>query len=167
MIRRRHSDGRINSETVYSDCETYRYALTRVWDRTAPRLLWIMLNPSTATEMANDPTIHRCQLRAERMGYGSIRIANLFAFRATSPADLKRATDPFGPGNPAALETALNWTTDILLAWGVHGAHLDAGPAFLTSLSQRRKPRLHLGLTKDGHPRHPLYISYSVLPQPF
>ena len=166
MIRRRHTDGALQSEALYSDCQTYRYALTRVWQAERPRLLWIMLNPSTATEIANDPTIHRCQLRADVMGYGAIRIVNLFAFRATSPADLKRAADPTGPDNAQVLNTALRWADDILPAWGVHGAFQNAGPALMTNLRRRRKPVLHLGLTKDGHPRHPLYVAYKTTPTP-
>ena len=166
VIRRNHSEGGIRSSALYSPCFAYRYALTRVWDDAKPRLLWIMLNPSTATELANDPTIHRCQLRGERMGFGAIRIANLFAYRATSPTDLKRAADPVGAANDKALDIALRWADAILPAWGVHGAHLGKGPDLLARLRRRRKPVLHLGLTKDGHPRHPLYVAYRDTPKP-
>ena len=72
LIRQHIEEGKI-STAHYSPCETYRYALTRVWDETAPKLLFIMLNPSTATELKNDPTIERCERRARALGYGGFR----------------------------------------------------------------------------------------------
>ena len=68
----------MTSEAVYSDCETYRYALTREWGA-GPRLLWVMLNPSTASERSNDPTVERCERRSRAMGFGGFRVVNLFA----------------------------------------------------------------------------------------
>ena len=167
MIRRAHTaeDGTA-SEAVYSECETYRYRLTRRWGPQGT-LLWIMLNPSTATEAQNDPTIERCQRRAVRNGFGAMQICNLFAWRETSPAALKRAREPVGAGNDAALTEAARWADAILCAWGVHGAHLDADSHAKHILSQSGTPLFHLGLTKAGHPRHPLYVSYEVALTPW
>ncbi|MCA0994013.1 DUF1643 domain-containing protein [Alloyangia pacifica] len=164
MIERRHEENGMRSRALYSPCEAYRYGLERVWDPARPGglLLWIMLNPSTADERQNDPTIERCQRRAQALGFGGMRIANLFGYRATKPADLRRASAPVGAENDALL---LRWHTEAgltLAGWGVHGVHLGRGAEIAGVLSGD----LHvLGLTKDGHPRHPLYVSYSQQPQ--
>lgn len=167
LITRTHQgDGRI-STAVYSPCERYRYALTRTWDHTGKRLLFVMLNPSKATEMANDPTIERCERRAKLLGFGSFRVCNLFALRETDPTRLKRAKRPEGPQNSAQLEEALVWCDEILCSWGVHGAHRDQAAKVQPLFQHSDKPMLALGVTKDGQPRHPLYISYKTQPIPF
>ena len=121
-----------------------------------------MLNPSTATELRNDPTIERCERRARRLGYPAFAIANLFAYRATDPRDLKRAADPVGPENDSLLRGWQAGAALTLAAWGVHGAHRGRAQQVLALLSG---PLHHLGLTRDGHPRHPLYVSYDTQPQ--
>ena len=165
LITRGHDDGTRISEAVYSPCEKYRYALTRVWEPGGKRLLYIMLNPSKATELANDPTIERCERRARALGYGGFRVCNLFGLRETDPAKLKRAKRPEGPDNLAQIAAALEWCDAVLCAWGVHGAHLNQAEKVLEFLRASPKPHLTLGLTKGGHPRHPLYISYKITPQ--
>lgn len=167
LVTRRHDDGGRVSEAVYSGCGKYRYALTRIWTPDGRRLLYIMLNPSTATELANDPTIERCERRARALGYGGFRVCNLFALRETDPARLKRARRPEGPDNAAQLGLALDWADDVLCAWGVHGAYRDQGNRLSDLLRKCDKPQLILGLTKEGHPRHPLYISYEIQPVPW
>lgn len=151
-------------EAVYSDCERYRYTLRIAWQDGGRRLLYVMLNPSKATELANDPTIERCERRARMLGYGEMEIANLFALRETSPHQLKKARSPEGSENTHFLITAAARADDILLAWGVHGAHLGQADHVLPVLLNAGKPVLHLGQTKDGHPRHPLYIGYGIKP---
>jgi hypothetical protein len=166
-IIRRHSAEGTESDAVYSACERYRYALTRVWDASAPRLLFVMLNPSTATEIANDPTVERCERRARLLGYGAMRITNIFAWRETDPARLKRAPAPEGPDNIAMLEASVAGADAVLCAWGVHGAHLAQGARVADQLAASGKPLLALGETRDGHPRHPLYVSYATQPRPW
>ncbi|MXQ08567.1 DUF1643 domain-containing protein [Alphaproteobacteria bacterium GH1-50] len=163
-ISRDHCTGDVVSSAEYSKCLRYRYTLTRTWDPAGQRLLYIMLNPSTATEAQNDPTIERCQRRAVRLGFGAMRICNLFAWRETSPAALKRAKTPEGPENAAALTEGADWADLILCAWGVHGTHRNADETVLSALSATGRPLYHLGLTKHGQPRHPLYLSYEVKP---
>ena len=97
MIIRGFQKGDAASRAWYSPCGVYRYRLERVWAPGA-LLACIMLNPSTATEERNDPTIERCERRARALGFGGLSVVNLFAFRATYPADLRRAADPVGPG---------------------------------------------------------------------
>ncbi|MBF9042769.1 DUF1643 domain-containing protein [Rhodobacterales bacterium HKCCE4037] len=165
MIEREHLKGDAASVAVYSDCELYRYSLTRVWDAGGKRALFIMLNPSTATEVQNDPTVERCERRARALGFGAFRVLNIFAWRATDPRDMRAAGDPVGPENDAAILGSLDWADAVICAWGTHGAHLGRGPAVEALLRAAGVEMLHLGLSKEGHPKHPLYIGYKVQPE--
>ena len=167
LVTRRHDDGQLASEAVYSECGKYRYALTRIWERADRRLLYIMLNPSTATELANDPTVERCERRARMLGYGGFRVCNLFALRETDPSRLKRAHRPEGPKNREQILAAIGWADDILCAWGIHGSHREQGRSVLELLLASSKPVLALGVTGSGHPRHPLYMPYRTQPRPW
>jgi hypothetical protein len=167
VITRAHQKGDAASVAVYSDCETYRYSLTRVWDDAGERALFIMLNPSTATEVQNDPTVERCERRARALGFGAFRVLNIFAFRATDPRVMRAAPDPVGPENDAAIRDSLPWADRIICAWGTHGAHLSRGPAVEALLRREGVALSHLGLSKGGHPKHPLYIGYQVQPMPW
>lgn len=167
MIHRQHQTENEWSEAIYSDCGHYRYALTRVWQRGGKRLLYVLLNPSTATETENDPTIARCQRRAVALGYGAFRVVNLFALRATDPADLRRADSPVGPENDAILSQSLReWRPDrVLCGWGVHGRWRERSTTVQRLLRDHGTELWHLGTTAAGEPRHPLYIGYAVQPQ--
>ncbi len=167
MITRSHTKGDAPSTAVYSDCECYRYSLTRIWDVAGRKALFVMLNPSTATEVQNDPTVERCERRARALGFGAFQVTNIFAWRDTDPRKMRAAIDPVGPENDAAILTGVNWADQIIAAWGTHGAHLDRGPAVERLLRGTGRPLFHLGLTKDGHPKHPLYIAYTQQPEPW
>ena len=164
MLERQHSRDGTRSEAVYSDCERYRYLLTRTWGP-GPRALFIMLNPSTATEVQNDPTVERCQRRALALGFGAFRVTNIFAFRATDPRMMRAQPDPIGPANDAAILDSLPWADLVLCAWGNHGLHLDRGNKVAEMLRQAGTPLFHLGLTGQNQPRHPLYVGYDQPPQ--
>ena len=164
MITRSFLKGDAASEAVYSDCETYRYLLTRVW-APGPKALFIMLNPSTATEVQNDPTVERCERRARTLGFGAFRVTNIFAYRATDPKVMRAAADPVGPGNDAAILQSLDWADQVICAWGNHGLHLDRGAKVQALLQATGRPLLHLGLTGQNQPKHPLYISYDQQPE--
>ena len=155
------------SEAVYSPCEAYRYLLTRTWDAGGRRALFVMLNPSTATEVQNDPTVERCERRARVLGYGAFRVCNIFAYRATDPKVMRAAADPVGPGNDAAIADSAPWADAIVCAWGSHGDFLDRGRAVEALLRATGRPLYHLGLTRGGQPRHPLYIGYDRQPEPW
>jgi hypothetical protein len=165
MITRSHTKGDAPSSAVYSDCERYRYRLTRQWDAKGTRVGFVMLNPSTATEVQNDPTIERCEQRARRLGYGGFVITNIFAWRATDPKDMRRAADPIGPENDSALREAVEWADDVIAAWGAHGVHQGRGAQVAQLLHAEAANLFHLGLTKAGEPRHPLYLPYALKPQ--
>ncbi|OCX66723.1 hypothetical protein BFP70_00755 [Thioclava sp. SK-1] len=169
MITREHLKGDAASIAVYSDCESYRYLLTRVWDGDLPRALFIMLNPSTATEVQNDPTVERCERRARALGFGGFRVTNIFAYRATDPKVMRAQADPVGPENDQAILDSLDWvngTQDrVICAWGAHGAHGARGATVEALLRASGHRLYHLGLTKAGAPKHPLYIGYETQPQ--
>lgn len=167
MITRTHVNGETVSTAIYSDCERYRYSLTRVWKTDAPRALFIMLNPSTATERQNDPTVERCERRARALGYGAFRVTNIFAWRDTDPRAMRAAPDPVGPDNDAAILGAARWADHIVAGWGAHGAHLGRGPLVEARLRAANHQLMHLGLTQAGHPKHPLYIAYARHPEPW
>ena len=161
-ITRRHSRNGVESEAVYSSCERYRYSLTRVWNPKAARLLFVMLNPSKATELANDATVERCERRAHRLGYGAMGVCNIFAWRETDPKALNDIAHPVGTSNDAEIAKAAAWADHILCAWGAHGDHRGQGQRIAYVLAACGTPLFALGLTKAGHPRHPLYVSYDT-----
>ena len=159
----------MRSAAIFSDCERYRYRLWREWDRGKGAIAFLMLNPSTADERVNDPTIERCQRRAVAMGYGRLEIVNLFPLRATDPAVMMADADPVGPRGRAdgAILDAVSAASITVCGWGNHGGHLgraDAVTRIIALVGLRN--RLHaLKITGKGHPQHPLYVGYSVKPK--
>ncbi len=109
MITRTHVEDDISSLAVYSDCERYRYSLTRTWDESAQRVVYIMLNPSKATEQHNDPTIERCERRSRALGSGAFCAVNIFGWRETDPFKMRKASDPVGADNDREIETSVEW----------------------------------------------------------
>lgn len=172
LTERHHESAGRRSAALYSRCESYRYALTREWAPDRPRLLYIMLNPSKATEAHNDPTIERCERRASALGFGAIRATNLFAWRETDPAVLRRVDDPVGPANDAVIATSLTaWLRDggdvALCSWGVHGTFRGRSAEVCRILQDCGTALFCLGTTRGGHPRHPLYVPYATRPEPW
>ena len=144
-----------HSSATFSPCRTYRYSLTRIWDADAPVCAFVLLNPSTADETANDPTITRCIGFARRWGFGSLLAVNIFALRSTDPKGLRRIDDPVGPGNDRAIRRVIKSADLVVAAWGGHGKYLDRGRRVLTMLPD---DAVCLGINRDGAPKHPLYI---------
>lgn len=146
---------------VLSPCRKFRYELWRRWSD-APACVFVGLNPSTADETNDDPTIRKCVGYAKRWGYGSLCMVNLFAFRATQPKDMLAAADPIGPENDATLKRLATDAGIIIAAWGNHGGHLGRDKAVMAML-----PELHcLKRNKDGSPAHPLYLRGDAMPYP-
>jgi hypothetical protein len=150
---------------IISGCGRYRYELRRVWNDGAPPYVVGMLNPSTANADADDPTITRCMRRAATNGFGSLIVWNLGAGRATDPSVWKRMNDPVGPENNSHIRRILLECRDrgglALVGWGSHGSHLNRD-AVAVAISAEIGVTLHcLGVTKGGHPKHPLYVGYS------
>lgn len=164
MLTRTHRTDSTWSEVTYSDCEAYRYNLTRIWDERAASVNFIMLNPSKADEIKNDPTVARCEARARRLGFGSFQVTNIFAWRDTDPHAMRRAAQPIGRDNDDVLVQSAQKADQIIAAWGVHGAHQNRGDQVEGLLRDAGLILYHLGLSKEGHPRHPLYLPYAQLP---
>lgn len=148
---------------VLSPCGRYRYSLTREWrEEPTPRMTFIMHNPSTADADYDDPTIRRCIGFATRLGYGSIRVVNLFAFRATDPEELSRLDcgEAVGPENDRYLLEAISCAGQKVAAWGA----ISTEDAVSRARSVATVCRIGghqlwcLGKTKHGRPRHPLYL---------
>lgn len=134
----------------------YRYTLWRIWDSNKPFVLFIGLNPSTADEYKDDQTIRRCLGFAKKWGYGGLYMANLFAFRATDPVEMKAHKAPVGPGNDEVLIRLSEQAGLVVCAWGAHGSHLSRNNDVYNLLNKYNL--MCLDVTKHGHPRHPLYI---------
>lgn len=148
-----------NGGAVISDDGLYRYLLWRTWDYAAPSILWVMLNPSTADALTDDPTIRRCMGFAKREGCGGIKVVNLYALRATKPTHLLDVPDPGGPDNAFAWGQAIA-TCDgpVVAAWGASQPKgCPSSSALLNYVNYLREWKC-LGHTASGKPRHPLYV---------
>ncbi len=152
------------SGAVFSTCRRYRYRLWRAWSE-APPAVFVMLNPSTADEIDNDPTVERCERRARALGFGGLRVANIFALRSTDPAALYDHDDPVGPENDAAIVESVVGAGLVVCAWGGHGNLHQRGEKVLHLLRSTGVTPHYLRLNKDGTPKHPLYVGYAVKPQ--
>lgn len=148
------------NHAVLSQCRNYRYALSRVWDASHPYVLFIGLNPSTADETEDDPTIRRCIGFAKSWGYGGLVMANLFAWRATEPSDMKRQNDPLGEKNDYWLVELASHAGVVVAAWGNDGCFKQRSSQIRALL-----PDLHyLKLNGTGEPAHPLYLKQTLRP---
>lgn len=150
---------------TFSPCRKYRYTLWRTWVDLfeSGYAMFIGLNPSTADEIEDDPTVRRCIRYARDWGYSGLCMMNLFAFRATLPADMKAAQDPVGPNNERFLIDMSKYAGIVVAVWGVNGSYLGQD-----SRVQKMIPNLsHLKLTKNGFPGHPLYLPKGLKPIPW
>ena len=138
-----------------SPCSMYRYSLSRTWDTSLPRVLFVGLNPSTADDQCDDPTVRRCIGFAQRWGYGGLILVNLFAYRTTDPSGLTEVDDPIGSENDHWIAVEQARVDRVVAAWGNHGVLLNRDEAVLETLTRA----YCLGITKAGCPRHPLYLA--------
>jgi hypothetical protein len=134
----------------------YRYSLWRRLGDSKRRVLFIMLNPSTADGAIDDPTIRRCMTLARRWGYGRLEACNLFAYRATDPRRLQQIADPVGPLNDATIARAVCHADTVVVGWGIKGARSLRADVVTHML--RTTTVCCIGTTRDGSPRHPLYV---------
>lgn len=149
---------------AFSDCGLYRYRLWRAWDP-GPRMLWVMLNPSTADASADDPTIRKCVGFAKRNRFPGIEVVNLFAWRATDPRELRNAADPTGPENDAAILTAVDCAAAVFFAWGdFQWPQARTRALAVADMIRLRSPKTPMcfGYTGTREPRHPLMLGYKV-----
>ncbi len=156
----------IKSGAKFSKCGMYRYSLWRRWvSHDDTRVLFIMLNPSTADETENDPTITRCIGYAQSWGFGELVVCNLFAYRSTDPKHIKYATDPVGADNNALIIEQVMVADLIVCAWGSRGSHLGRSEEVM-KLIKGYEPH-YLKMTKSGEPSHPLYLKKVLTPLRF
>lgn len=162
--------------TVFSPCRLYRYTLWREWDcdsltgcaddlpNVESYLMVIGLNPSTADETKDDPTIRRCVNFAKRWGYGALCMTNLFAWRDTKPANMKRAHNPVGEDNHHHLLSCAASAGLVLAAWGKNGSFQNQDINVRQWLSSIGVPIYCLRKNGDGSPEHPLYVPAETTP---
>jgi len=148
--------------TIFSPCRQWRYTLSRIWDSQKPMAQFICLNPSTADEIQDDPTVRRCINYARDWGYGGLVMTNIFAYRATDPKQMMAVPDPVGPLNDLYIYEVAIRAGIVVAAWGVRGPFLSRGKGVLELLAGL--PVYCLRKTKEGHPGHPLYLRRDLKP---
>lgn len=166
--------------TVFSDDRRYRYTLWRQWEQDYGELteyspttmrdgfaMFIGLNPSTADETKDDPTIRRCVAFAKSWGYRALCMTNLFAFRATDPKVMLADVSPVGIDNNHYLLTLGGQAEIVVAAWGTHGKHGDRDLDVIELFKNTGIELHHLGLNQNQTPKHPLYLKASTKPEPF
>lgn len=154
----------MEATATFSPDRVHRYTLWRDWAGLTPTgngfAMIIGLNPSTADETENDPTIRRCIGFAKAWGYDALCMTNIFAFRETDRDVMTQQSEPIGPDNDQVLIDLSAKASIVVAAWGTYGAHMGRGEQVRHLL-----PNLHcLRLTKYGHPEHPLYLPGSLKP---
>lgn len=147
----------------------YRYELGRVWNGRLPVLLMIGMNPSTANAAFDDPTLYKGRRYAEDWGFGALLMGNVFGYRATNQKRLLETPDPVGPDNDAHLSAMADRADLILFAYGTpHKSLRYRGPEVARMLAKKHQQKLHvLALSKDGVPKHPLYLKGTLKPIPW
>ena len=143
----------MKKQAVISECKRYRYFLTRQWGE-GEVVCYVGLNPSTADATNDDPTLRRCIAFAKEHGYSGMSLVNLYALRATDPAALVTESDPIGIDNDKWLRWAAENSNRVVVAWGAHRLASSRAASVLPLLGRC----WCLGTTKDGAPRHPLYV---------
>jgi hypothetical protein len=147
-------------EALISDCGLYRYWLRRQWDE-GKEVCFIMLNPSTADAMKDDPTVRKCVGFARGWGYTSLLVLNLFNYRSKTPADLKKVSDPIGSDAAYYIDRAV--ASDLVIAaWGINGGYLDRDKKVFAQLRSAGVKLQCLRVSNEGFPYHPLYLPWAT-----
>ena|GEM_PF-126892 len=154
----------MRTDAIFSPDRKYRYALYRIWNEKKPFVMFVGLNPSTANEKTNDPTVARCVRFADSWDYGGMVMTNTFAYVSTDPNALLAIPDTIGLENNSYLAKTAKEAGIIVCAWGYFPRHIARQTEVLNMLRSIH-PVYHLGLTKEGWPRHPLYLKKDVQPQ--
>ena len=148
----------IYKNATFSNCRKYRYSLSRIWDKKKKLVLFIGLNPSTANEEVDDPTIRRCVNYVQNWGYGGLIMANLFAYRVTLPSGLKKVKYPIGEDNDKYIMILSKKADITVAAWGNNGNLYGRDKQVFDLI-----PNLMcLKLNKSGQPAHPLYLKKNI-----
>jgi hypothetical protein len=157
----------IQAGAIFDSTGRYRYWLWREWRADAPRVGFVMLNPSRADASVDDPTIRRCIRFAQGWGFGRLDVMNLFAYCTAHPQELRCATEPIGHENDAYLVTLSSQVDSLILAWGNGGQWQGRDRQVLRLFADVALSPQCLGQTQQQHPKHPLYLKTTTLPQPY
>jgi hypothetical protein len=153
---------------IITECGCYRYTLRRRWADAGRLALWIMLNPSTADARDDDATIRKIRKFSHAFGCAGLDVVNLFAWRATDPAELAGCHDPVGPMNDYYIRRAVRAADFIVCAWGADKLARSRAADVLTILAElHRLPAGCLTINADGSPKHPLYVKDDTLISPY
>jgi hypothetical protein len=144
----------------FSEDKKYRYYLLRGWAVGGNTVVFIGLNPSTADEQYDDPTVRRCIGFARRWGFSEMVMLNIFAFRSTDPFALEKEKDPVGPKNDLFLREFCKEADLVVFAWGTHGDLKWRGihTAYMIKQTISHDKIRCLGINSDQSPKHPLYL---------
>ena len=151
----------MEKDAILSEDRKYRYVLSRIWDKSKPMVMIIGLNPSTADETEDDPTIRRCINFADSWGYGGVYMLNLFAFRATQPTDMFKAINPIGSQNDKYINDYAKRVDKVICAWGNDGNYKNRS----SDITKQLDNLFYLKMNKTGEPAHPLYLKSDLIPQ--
>ncbi|MFA5490202.1 MAG: DUF1643 domain-containing protein [Candidimonas sp.] len=161
----------LTSRAILSDDHKHRFWLSRQW-ATGPLVIFVMHNPSTADADIDDPTIRRCIAFAEQWGYGGLGVVNRFSIRSSNPDDLWKTAYPNHQINDKILNHVVEKCESIVAAWGKHGKNayqrsvISERDNFIFNLCHRYKRNIsYIEVTKEGIPRHPLYLKGNLLPK--
>jgi hypothetical protein len=143
----------------FSDCRNYRYVLWRIWDVSKPKVMFIGLNPSTANEVSDDPTIRRVKSMAKGWGFGGVYMANLFSFVTAYPDELLKCPDPVN-GNDLWLYKIAAQCNEVVFAWGSFKEAQERAKKVIAMFPNAKA----LHINKNGSPKHPLYIKGDTIP---
>ena len=154
---------------IFSACRRYRYTLRRegLPGIGEGRVMFLMLNPSTADAVRDDPTVRRCMGFSRHWGYRELVVGNIFALRSTDPQALYRVEDPIGELNDEHLLREALAAELVVAAWGVHGKHLERGDGVAAMLGRAGVTLYCLGHNQNGSPRHPLYVPGGIEPMAY
>lgn len=150
------------TKVIFSKCFKYRYSFTREWDKNKKKILFILLNPSTASEIKNDATISRIETHSKNLEMGSFTVCNLFALREKNPLLLKKHKYPLGKENNNFIKINSLKADKIVCAWGNEGEYMNQSEKTKRLLLGMKQKAYVFGLTKKDNPKHPLYLSYQT-----
>ena len=156
--KNKYIKGGMKKHAIISQDEKYRYQLSRIWDEEKPKILFIMLNPSTADADVDDPTIRRVVNFAKSWGYGGVFVGNLYAFRSTDPKGLRHTDNPIGEDNIQHIQSLLGLVEKVIYAWGNN----QREPDWLSDLVD--SPYC-IDVSKKGVPKHTLYLKSELQPK--
>ena len=151
-----------NNGAIFSKDRKYRFCLYRIWDDTKPKVMFIGLNPSTANEHDDDPTIRRVKSFAHTWGFGGVYMLNLFTWVTAYPEELKKCEYPLYLAD-WHLKAYAKKCEKIIFAWGNFPEAIERGRQVAIMFPNGQA----LIINSNGSPRHPLYIRGDITPQPF